>query len=112
MVLWASVLSTRFQRVRENVMLRTLGASSAQIRTMLFAEYAMLGHLSAAVGCGLSVLGSWALARFAFEMEYALDTTSLLTAATTIWSLVIIAGLAANRGVCSAPPLESLRQES
>ncbi len=112
MVLWASVLSTRFQRVRENVMLRTLGASSAQIRTMLFAEYAMLGLLSAAVGCGLSVLGSWALARFAFEMEYALDTTSLLTAATRIWSLVIIAGLAANRGVCSAPPLESLRQES
>ncbi len=111
MVLWASVLSTRFQRVRENVLLRTLGASAKQIRQMLLAEYSLLGLLAAGVGCGLSVAGSWALAKFAFEMEYALDIKALFIAAFGIWIMVILAGLTANRGVCSAPPLQSLRSE-
>ena len=51
------------QRTREAVVLRTLGASRAQVRRILLAEYVLLGLLAALTGGALAVGGAWALVR-------------------------------------------------
>ena len=68
-VLVGAVLTSRYQRMRETVLLRTLGASSRQIMTILVAEYFFLGMFATLTGLCLALAGSWALAHFVFESE-------------------------------------------
>jgi putative ABC transport system permease protein len=69
-VLIASVLISKYQRIQESVLLRTLGASRKQIFYITALEYFFLGALAAATGIMLSLVGSWMLAKFIFETEF------------------------------------------
>ncbi|NJL77551.1 MAG: FtsX-like permease family protein [Saprospiraceae bacterium] len=69
-VLISSVVLTKYQRVRESVLLRTLGASRRQILWINAIEYIMLGSLAALTGMLLSILGSYLLAHFAFDLSF------------------------------------------
>src|SRR4030095_3607971 len=64
-VLIASVLISKYQRIQESVLLRTLGASRKQIFYITALEYFFLGALAAATGIVLSLGVSWMLAKFA-----------------------------------------------
>jgi putative ABC transport system permease protein len=112
-VLAGAVLIGRSQRVRESVLLRTLGATKAQVNRIMFAEYLALGTLGAAVGAVLAIGANWALARFVFQLNWV--TPSLLVLVTG-WAAVslmtVLTGLLSNRGICDHPPLEVLRQET
>lgn len=111
LVLIAAIVTGRWQRVREGILLRTLGATRAQIRGVLFAEYFFLGALAASAGSALAVGSSWALAVYAFKTGYALDWVALLSTVGIVTTLTIVVGLLASRGVCDQPPLEILRRE-
>ena len=65
-VLAGAVASSRYQRVREGALLRTLGARRGQLLRILLAEYAVLGALAAGTAILLSTLAGWALVRFVF----------------------------------------------
>lgn len=112
-VLAGAILVGRSQRVRESVLLRTLGATKAQVNRILFAEYLALGTLGAAVGAVLAVGANWGLAYFMFQVKWV--APSLLVLASG-WALVsamtIITGWLANRGICDHPPLAVLREET
>ena len=112
-VLAGAVLSGRWQRMQEAILLRTLGASRAQIRQVLFAEYATLGLLAAITGSGLAVMASWALAVFAFKAGYdfAVLPVPLTIALSGVTTLTVLVGLATSRGIADQPPLEILRRE-
>ena len=69
-VLVGMVISSRFQRIQENVLLRTLGAKQNQVREIMFLEYLFLGFLAASTGLALSMISSWALAEFVFRATY------------------------------------------
>ncbi|MES2524240.1 MAG: FtsX-like permease family protein, partial [Gemmatimonadota bacterium] len=66
-VLFSAVAATRRARLREGVLLRTLGASRAQVARVLLAEYGALGALGALTGMVLAFAGAWGLSRFVFE---------------------------------------------
>ena len=70
-VLGSTIWSGRYQRLKESVLLRTFGASRWQIWEILCAEYLFLGLLASATGIVLALLASWALAVFAFKLDYA-----------------------------------------
>ena len=70
LVLLSSIYQGKFARVRESVLLRTLGASRKVILRIITLEYLLLGALACLAGVGLSVVGAWALARFAFEIPF------------------------------------------
>lgn len=111
-VLAGTILTGRWQRVREGILLRTLGASRRQLRWILIAEYLLLGALASSAGCVLAIASSWSLARFAFKIDFAF---SLLPVAATLGgatALTVVVGLLSSRGVCDQPPLEILRRES
>lgn len=110
-VLAGAVMSGRFQRLREVVLLRTLGASGRQLWQIQMVEYAVLGVLAAVVGCGLAVISNELLARFVFQTDGVVSFTILATAVGAVTALTLVTGLIANRGVTNHPPLEVLRAE-
>lgn len=111
-VLGSTIWSGRYQRLKESILLRTLGASRAQIWQILCAEYAMLGFLASGTGIVLAVASSWALAHFVFKLEYAPSFWPLVIAAVSVSGLTVLIGLLTSRGVGSTPPLEILRAEA
>ncbi len=57
-VLIASVLISKYQRIQESVLLRTLGASRNQILIITSLEFFFLGALGAGTGIILSLAAS------------------------------------------------------
>lgn len=110
-VLIASVLISKYQRIQESVLLRTLGASRKQIFYITALEYFFLGALAAATGIMLSLGISWMLARFVFETEFKIQWLPLLIVFVAICLLTVFIGLANSRAVVRRPPLEILREE-
>jgi len=111
MVLTSVVLTSRAQRIRESVLLRTLGASRAQIRQILVIEYLFLGAFAAVPGLLLAVLASWALATFLFEAAFVPAVLPFVVAFLLVSALTVSAGMLGSRGVTTRPPLDVLRRE-
>jgi putative ABC transport system permease protein len=111
-VLAGSVMTGRFQRIRETVLLRTLGATRRQLFRIQLVEYTILGVLASAVGGALSVLGSGLLAKFVFRITPSVPVGLLLLGATAVCVVTVLTGMLTSRGVANHPPLEILRQET
>jgi len=110
-VLIASVMISKYQRIQESVLLRTLGASRKQILVITALEYFFLGALASATGILLSLAGSWALAEYSFETAFTPELLPLVWISGIISSLTIAIGLFNSRGILNKPPLEVLRKE-
>ena len=110
-VLLGAVLAGRLQRIRESVLLRTLGATRRQVARVLLAEYLALGLMASLAGILLAVAAGWALARWLFEVEYAVPVLPLLWLALGVSALSAAVGLLASREVFRHTPLEALRDE-
>jgi putative ABC transport system permease protein len=111
LVLIASVLISKYQRIQESVLLRTLGASRKQIFYITALEYFFLGLFAAATGIILSLAASWMLAKYVFETSFTPDALKLFVVFISISLLTTIIGLLNSRSVVSRPPLEILREE-
>jgi putative ABC transport system permease protein len=111
-VLAGAVMGGRYQRLRETVLLRTLGASRKQLIWIQMVEYAILGLLGAVVGCALAVVANIALARWVFETAPVLEPVTLLLATLAVTAITLCTGWLANRSITDHPPLEILREET
>ena len=111
LVLISSIVISKYQRVRESVLLRTLGASRRQILTINALEYALLGTLAAMTGIGLSMIASWGLAVYLFQIPFSLDFMPIVYVLLGIVALVVLIGMLNTRDVVRKPPLEVLRGE-
>ncbi|MDE2698507.1 MAG: FtsX-like permease family protein, partial [Gemmatimonadota bacterium] len=110
-VLTAAVTTSRYQRIREAVLLRTLGASQKQIRRILLLEYTFLGALATLTGLILSIGGAWAVTIFIFDIHFALPTAAIASVFILVTALTILVGMLNSRGIADRPPLEILRSE-
>jgi putative ABC transport system permease protein len=110
-VLTAAVISSRYQRIRESVLLRTMGASRRQVWRILILEYLFLGSLAAFSGLLLSVAGGWLLSYLVFDADYAIPATALAAVFALITILTVTVGMLNSRGISNRPPLEVLRGE-
>ena len=109
-VLFSAVAATSRQRVREGVLLKTLGATSAQIRKIMLAEYALLGALGALTGMLLSFGGAWAVMKFTFKQSFAPAPMPALYIAGAMLLLTIVIGLLGGRDVFKETPMAALRE--
>jgi hypothetical protein len=105
-VLAGAVMTGRFQRIRETVLLRTLGATRRQLQRIQLVEYAILGFLAAIVGCLLSVIGNALLAKYVFRITPSVPVGLLILGALAVCVVTVITGLLSGRGVTDHPPLE------
>lgn len=110
-VLFSSASTSRRDRVREGVLLKTLGASRAQIRSIMLAEYAALGLVGALTGVLLSFAGAWALLKFAFETSFTPAVLPALGIALVCALLAVVIGLLGGRDVFAETPISALRAE-
>jgi putative ABC transport system permease protein len=108
-VLIASVRISKYQRIQESVLLRTLGASRRQIFSITALEYLLLGGLSALTGILIAIAGSWLLAKYSFEIPFAANFLPAAALFVIVAVLTLVIGLINSRGVLSKPPLEILR---
>lgn len=111
-VLVGAVLTGRFQRIQETVLLRTLGASRVQLVQIQLVEYAVLGVLGALVGGGLAYGANAALAVWVFKAPVLWPPLPILGAVVVVSGLTVATGWLSGRGITRHPPLEVLRQET
>jgi putative ABC transport system permease protein len=111
-MLAAAAVTGRYQRARETVLLRTLGASRLQLRKIQFTEYAILGVLAALVGSLLATIVNILLAHFLFKLPPAITAGGLLAATAAVVLVTVGTGVLADRGIARTSPLEILRQET
>ena len=111
-VLLGAVAASRDQRIREGVLLKTLGATRAQVARVILAEYLSLGALASVSALLLSLLGGMGAA--------ALPVRSPLPAADRAPGRAFGRGgrphrrrraAGAARDVFARSPLEALRAE-
>lgn len=110
-ILANAVATSRNQRIRESVLLRTLGASGAQVRVILGLEYAMVGLVAALIGVGLALAASAALGVWVFKVDFAVPLGLAAGAVAFVTLLAVGTGLLSSRGIASHPPLAILRKE-
>lgn len=111
-VLIGSVRNSKYQRIRESVLLRTLGAKSSQILKITALEYLYLGLLGSGVGILLSLVSSQLLAYFVFDMAFVPSWIPFLVVLPSITLLVLAIGISNSRSVLRSPPLQVLRKET
>jgi putative ABC transport system permease protein len=109
-VLFSAVAATRRERLREGVLLKTLGATKQQIGHIMLAEYALLGTLGAVTGVLLSTLAGWALMHWIFRFPFVPAFGPLIIVAGTMIGLAVAIGLLTGRDVFAETPMAALRQ--
>lgn len=111
LILVGAVAMTKFQRVYEAAVFKTLGATTRAIARMLLFEYGVLGLLAGSVGSAGAVALTWGVSRFALEIPWrvAVGEHFLGVAVTTL--LVAAIGVVASLDVLRHKPLATLRAE-
>ena len=111
LILIGAVSMTKFRRVYEAAILKTLGASSRLIATMLLLEYGVLGAIAGTVGA-LGAIGlSWAIARYALETPWTAAPTLTVVGIVATAVFVATIGVLASLDVLRHKPLSTLRAE-
>jgi putative ABC transport system permease protein len=111
LILVGAVSMTKFRRVYEAAILKTLGASGRLIATMLVLEYGVLGAIAGTVGALGAIALSWAVARFALELPWEPTPLITITGIVATSALVSIIGVLASLDVLRHKPLATLRAE-
>lgn len=112
LVLISSVVISKYQRIKESVLLRTIGANRRQILSINAFEYFMIGALATLTGILLSAIGAFALATFSFNIPFVPDLLPPFLVFIGITGLTVLIGLFNSRDVLNRPPLEVLRNEA
>lgn len=111
LILIGSIALTKFQRVYENAILKTLGAKRATLTTILLFEYGLLGLLAAIIGVGAAVALSYAVAKYVLNIGWQFNPGLTLLGLTVTILLVTIVGAISSFDVIFRKPLGTLRSQ-
>jgi putative ABC transport system permease protein len=111
LILVGSIAMTKFQRIYEVAILKTLGAKRKVLLMMLFIEYGLLGLVAGLVGALASVALSYSVARFILEIPWTLFPVQAVTGVALTVALVTVVGLISSFGVLKRKPLATLRAQ-
>lgn len=111
-VLIGAVATSRYQRIREGALLKTLGATRDQVLRIVLAEYLALGLLAASVAVLLSAGAGWALARFLFDVPFRFPAGALFAVVGLTAALTVGVGIWGSLEVVRRTPLDVLRADA
>ncbi|ODS59568.1 MAG: hypothetical protein ABS36_01155 [Acidobacteria bacterium SCN 69-37] len=111
LILVGAVAMTKFQRIYEAAIYRTLGASSRLVATMLAVEYGLLGLLAGTLGAVGGMGLSYGLTRYLFHIDWQPAPGLLLLGIVGSTAIVSVVGVAASLDVLRRKPLATLRSE-
>ena len=110
-ILASSIAGTRYRRVREVVVLKTLGATRPRIAAIFSIEFAVLGLVAATVGLAFSNLSAWLMLHYVLKVDYHFQPGITLLALSLTGALTVAAGWLASHRILGQKPLEVLREE-
>lgn len=108
-VLISSLFLSKFQRINESVLMRTIGAVKKQILRINIVEYGLLGALSSLTGIFIALISSFFLVKYVFELAFDIQWIPILVIFVLVTSITIVIGIANSREVVNKPPLAVLR---
>ncbi len=111
LILIGAVAMTKFQRVYEAAVFKTLGANTRTIARMLLLEYGVLGLLAGAVGSAGAVALTWGVSRFALDIPWKVFPSEHLAGVGLTAVLVAAIGVLSSVDVLRNKPLATLRAE-
>jgi len=111
LILIGAVAMTKFQRVYEAAILRTLGAGTRLLTMTLALEYCALGLLAGVIGAAGALGLSWGVTRHVFDMPWHPAPGVLSIGAVLTMLLVGAIGVLASVDVLRKKPLGTLRAE-
>ena len=110
-ILSSSVMATRFRRVRETAILKTLGATRRKVAQIFSVEFLVLGLVAGAMGALLASGFTALLLHNVLDAEFEFDAVASLTTVLGTALIANIAGWLASYKVLNQKPLEALRHE-
>ncbi|HEX2829418.1 MAG TPA: FtsX-like permease family protein [Burkholderiales bacterium] len=109
-VLYAAIASTQDERVYQATIMRTLGASRAQLTRAIVAEFAVLGLLAGVLAAAGATALAYVVATRILNLPFSASALVWITGATAGAIGIALAGYAGTRRVLDAPPLKAMRE--
>jgi len=109
-VLIGAIATSRFQRMRESVLLKTLGATRGQIVRILITEYFALGALAGLAGVIFATVAGWLITAVVFDLHYRVPPAEMLVVSIGVAAVAVGIGLLNSLDVLRKPPLAVLRE--
>ncbi len=110
-ILASTVAGTRFRRIRETAVLKTLGAKRMRLAGIFSVEFLILGLVSGALGSVLATLFSRLLLARLLDAEFHVEWPPLVITTALAALLAVGAGWLASLRILSQKPLQVLRDE-
>lgn len=111
-VLVSAALGSRADRIKESILLRTLGAPRGQIIGVIAAEYLFLGVIAGTAGTLLGLAAIWGLSVYFFAVPASISLAPILAIAAVVIAATVATGAIGCRGIFQRSPLEALRAEA
>ena len=111
LILIGAVAMTKFQRVYEAAVFKTLGANTRTIARMLLLEYGVLGALAGLVGSLGAIVLTWGVSRYALEIPWQIFPRENVGGVVLTALLVAAIGVLSSLDVLRNKPLSTLRAE-
>jgi putative ABC transport system permease protein len=111
LILIGAVAMTKFQRVYEAAVFKTLGANTRTIARMLLLEYGVLGSLAGAIGSLGAIVLTWGVSKYALEIPWRVAPSEHVGGVVLTAALVAAIGVLSSLDVLRNKPLATLRAE-
>ena len=109
LILAGSIAMTKFQRIYESAILKTLGARRGLILKMLILEYGILGLVAGAIGSTAGAALSWGISKYVFEIPWDYFPGIHLLGLALAAVAVMLVGAFSSVDILARKPLATLR---
>ena len=110
LVLYAALVGSQDERIREAGLLRALGATRRQLSQAQWMEFALVGSLAGLLAATGAAATGWALARYVFKFDWTFSPTVWLAGIAVGAVCAFVGGWVGLRNVLRHPPLQTLRE--
>ncbi len=111
LVLAGALATAQRRRIKQAVILKTLGATRRQILTSHLIEYLLLAMAASVFAVALGGLAAWATITYVMEIGFVLSVAAIAQALAVALGLILAFGVAGTWAVLRAPAVPTLRSE-
>lgn len=109
LVLYAALVGSQDERIRESGLLRALGATRSQLSQSQWIEFALVGSLAGILAATGAAAVGWALAKYVFSFDWTFSPVVWLAGLLVGSVCAFVGGWVGLRNVLNHPPLQTLR---
>jgi putative ABC transport system permease protein len=110
-VMSGALTATRYQRLYESVVLRTLGATRGTLARAFAVEYACVGAAAGLGGTALAAVLAWIVLRFVLDVPWTFEPAALAAGVAATVAGAVAVGFLATFRLLGEKPLPVLRRE-